>query len=331
MSDRQTPKSVIDRARACILKFRASVIGMPLPSRLLMAECDLRDLADQIQNIGIRHPEVGPGFVQQMTADQFRDHVVNSAAKGELYLWGVKVVIDDAALEIRCEGATRGVKEYRGDQHAGVDNSVQAAQGCRVAAGVSDGADLCTLGTADFTSPTVLRQLRLLALWRWPEEDIAELLGVTLGELACAAWENNEVLAALSPSSHERDAYVLQTEEKSARRAASRQDHRASTPSARIRNAVSARLWAALKGRTDGALFSRLGYSADELVSHLQAQFTPGMSWENYGRWHVDHIKPCAGYDQTDPEQFRECWALSNLQPLWAADNLRKGARAWEN
>lgn len=114
-----------------------------------MAERDLRDLADQIQNIGIRHPEVGPGFVQQMTADQFRDHVVNSAAKGELYLWGVKVVIDDAALEIRCEGATRGVKEYRGDQHAGVDNSVQAAQGCRVAAGVSDGADLCTLGTAD--------------------------------------------------------------------------------------------------------------------------------------------------------------------------------------
>lgn len=47
-------------------------------------------------------------------------------------------------------GATRGVKEYRGDQHAGVDNSVQAAQGCRLAAGVSDGADLCTLGTADF-------------------------------------------------------------------------------------------------------------------------------------------------------------------------------------
>ncbi|MFX1724994.1 hypothetical protein [Stenotrophomonas sp. AS1] len=48
-------------------------------------------------------------------------------------------------------GATRGVKEYRGDQHAGVDNSVQAAQGCRLAAGVSDGADLCTLGTAEPT------------------------------------------------------------------------------------------------------------------------------------------------------------------------------------
>ncbi|MEG0182008.1 MAG: hypothetical protein RR704_00930 [Stenotrophomonas sp.] len=53
-------------------------------------------------------------------------------------------------------GATRGVKEYRGDQYAGVDNSVQAAQGCRVAAGVSDGADLCTLGTAD--SPVHMKE-----------------------------------------------------------------------------------------------------------------------------------------------------------------------------
>jgi|GEM_PF-7096428 len=90
MSDRQTPETVMDRARTCILKFRASVIGMPLPSRLIMAERDLRGLADQIQNIGIRHPEVGPGFVQKMTADQFRDHVVNSAVKGDLYLWGGK-------------------------------------------------------------------------------------------------------------------------------------------------------------------------------------------------------------------------------------------------
>ncbi|MGE8247294.1 MAG: hypothetical protein ACN6RA_14865 [Stenotrophomonas maltophilia] len=51
------------------------------------------------------------------------------------------------------EGATRGAEEYRGDQHAGVDNSVQAAQGSRLAAAVSDGADLCTLGTADFCKP----------------------------------------------------------------------------------------------------------------------------------------------------------------------------------
>lgn len=90
-------------------------------------------------------------------------------------------------------------------------------------------------------------------------------------------------------------------------------------------------MWAALKGKTDGALFSRLGYSPAELVGHLESQFSGGMEWANYGLWHVDHIRPCAGFDQTDPDQFRDCWALSNLQPLWAADNLRKGARAWES
>lgn len=98
-------------------------------------------------------------------------------------------------------------------------------------------------------------------------------------------------------------------------------------PSQRIRNSMSARMWAALKGKTDGALFSRLGYSSDELVSHLEAQFTEGMGWHNYGAWHVDHVKPCALFDLTDATQFSECWALSNLAPLWAEDNIRKGAK----
>ncbi len=109
-------------------------------------------------------------------------------------------------------------------------------------------------------------------------------------------------------------------------RANQRRKRMASDPSARIRNAVQSRMWAALKGRTDGALFSRLGYSADEMVAHLERQFVEGMSWDNYGRWHVDHIRPCASFDLTDPEQFAECWALSNLAPLWAADNIRKGS-----
>ena len=100
----------------------------------------------------------------------------------------------------------------------------------------------------------------------------------------------------------------------------------AGSPSARIRNSVSARMWAALKGRTDGALFSRLGYSAEQLVAHLEAQFDDGMSWANYGRWHVDHVKPCAAFDMTDAQQFAECWSLANLAPLWAEDNVRKGA-----
>lgn len=99
------------------------------------------------------------------------------------------------------------------------------------------------------------------------------------------------------------------------------------SPSLRVRNSISARMWAALKGRSDGALFSRLGFAAEELKHHLEISFSDGMSWENYGRWHIDHKKPCASFDLTDLGQFNECWSLTNLQPLWATDNVTKGAK----
>lgn len=111
------------------------------------------------------------------------------------------------------------------------------------------------------------------------------------------------------------------------KRSKSRNARLQASPSQRIRNSISARMWAALKGKTDGALFSRLGYSSDQLVSHLEAQFLDGMGWDNYGAWHVDHVKPCALFDLTDAAQFSECWGLNNLAPLWAEDNIRKGAK----
>jgi hypothetical protein len=71
------------------------------------------------------------------------------------------------------------------------------------------------------------------------------------------------------------------------------------------------------------------GCTIDELRQHLEARWLPSMNWSNYGRdgWHVDHIRPCASFDLTDPKQQQQCFHYSNLQPLWAADNLRKGAR----
>lgn len=48
------------------------------------------------------------------------------------------------------------------------------------------------------------------------------------------------------------------------------------------------------------------------------------MSWENYGEWHIDHIKPCSSFDLSDPKQQKECFNYTNLQPLWAIDNLKK-------
>ncbi len=71
-----------------------------------------------------------------------------------------------------------------------------------------------------------------------------------------------------------------------------------------------------------------LGCSIPELKVHLERQFRPGMTWENYGPvWHVDHIKACAKFDLTDPAQQRECFHFSNLQPLFAIENFQKGGR----
>lgn len=73
-----------------------------------------------------------------------------------------------------------------------------------------------------------------------------------------------------------------------------------------------------------------LGYSTPHLKIHLECQFMPGMSWENYGTaWHIDHILPVTffNFQDADSDEFRRCWALTNLRPLWAERNLSKGAR----
>lgn len=72
-----------------------------------------------------------------------------------------------------------------------------------------------------------------------------------------------------------------------------------------------------------------LGYSSKELMDHLEAQFLPGMNWSNYGKWHVDHIRPLSSFkiESVDDPQIRIVWGLANLRPLWAKDNFRKNAK----
>lgn len=67
-----------------------------------------------------------------------------------------------------------------------------------------------------------------------------------------------------------------------------------------------------------------LGCSLDFLKQYLEFQFKKGMSWSNYGKWHIDHIKPCASFDLSKPNEQHKCFNYINLQPLWAIDNLRK-------
>lgn len=68
------------------------------------------------------------------------------------------------------------------------------------------------------------------------------------------------------------------------------------------------------------------GYSVEDLKKHLEKQFLPGMTWENYGQWQIDHIIPISAFNYKTPDDldFKRCWSLNNLRPLWREDNLRK-------
>lgn len=86
--------------------------------------------------------------------------------------------------------------------------------------------------------------------------------------------------------------------------------------------------------KTDGrrgasSMEKTLGYSVDELRNHLEKQFTKGMSWDafNNGGIHIDHIIPLSSFDLQDPNDAQFAWSLTNLRPLWAAENMRKGNR----
>lgn len=73
-----------------------------------------------------------------------------------------------------------------------------------------------------------------------------------------------------------------------------------------------------------GSAIADLGCSIEELEKHLEDQFTKGMSWGNYGDWHIDHIKPLASFDLDNREELLKACNYKNLQPLWAEDNFKK-------
>lgn len=92
----------------------------------------------------------------------------------------------------------------------------------------------------------------------------------------------------------------------------------------RLSSNLRHRLW---KGLKNGSHIGDLGCSINELKLHLESKFQPGMSWQNYGRtgWHVDHILPLSKFDLSNRDDFLKACHYSNLQPLWAKDNLLKG------
>jgi hypothetical protein len=83
----------------------------------------------------------------------------------------------------------------------------------------------------------------------------------------------------------------------------------------------------AIKGNCKSAnTFELIGCSAQDFKLHLEKQFQPGMSWDNYGTkgWHIDHIIPCYKFDLSNPQEQRKCFHFSNQRPLWSKDNLSR-------
>lgn len=112
-----------------------------------------------------------------------------------------------------------------------------------------------------------------------------------------------------------------------------RQDgRRRATPAGKIAHRVSVNVRQCLvrQGRTKGGrTFDALGYTPAELMAHLERQFLKGMSWENMGEWHIDHIAPLASFnlEAVGSDEFKRAWGLPNLRPMWGADNMRKHAK----
>lgn len=98
----------------------------------------------------------------------------------------------------------------------------------------------------------------------------------------------------------------------------------------RLARNLRSRLNKAIKGDyKSGSAVKDLGCSISELKTYLELQFQPDMTWENYGlkSWHVDHIIPLSSFDLSDFNQLKKACHYTNLQPLWAKDNLKKGAK----
>jgi hypothetical protein len=105
-----------------------------------------------------------------------------------------------------------------------------------------------------------------------------------------------------------------------------------------LRSRLRRRLRSALKNNHKvGSAVRDLGCSIENLKSYIEQKFYPHletgeqMTWDNYGKWHIDHIRPLASFDLSDRCQFLEACHYTNLQPLWAEDNLKKGAKIENN
>ena len=100
-----------------------------------------------------------------------------------------------------------------------------------------------------------------------------------------------------------------------------------SDPTYKLKLTLQSRTSAALTRYSSSAFEEFLGCTIQEARKHLESLFKPGMTWLNHGKWHIDHIKPVSSFDLRKKDQIYQCFNYRNLQPLWAKENLSKGAK----
>ena len=106
-----------------------------------------------------------------------------------------------------------------------------------------------------------------------------------------------------------------------------RKQKRKANPKLKLNGNMSTGIRRSLRSRKAGIPWLKLvNYTIETLKKHLERQFTEGMAWDNYGEWHIDHKIPVSVFNFTKPEHrdFKRCWALKNLQPMWAKKNIIK-------
>jgi hypothetical protein len=84
------------------------------------------------------------------------------------------------------------------------------------------------------------------------------------------------------------------------------------------------------RGWKAGSAVRDLGCTIPEFMNYIGLKFKPGMSWDNHGKWHLDHIRPLSSFDLTNREQFLRAAHYTNYQPLWARENMAKGDKVPE-
>jgi len=123
------------------------------------------------------------------------------------------------------------------------------------------------------------------------------------------------------------------TSEKGRANARNRMRAKMQDPSERAYMIISRAIRASIGDKKRRHWESLVGYSLADLMQHIERQFLRGMTWGNYGRgdgkWHIDHILPKSSFAfaSADDLEFKACWALTNLRPMWGKDNISKHAK----